>query len=274
MSETLASFRDLKGIGPATEARLHEAGIYTWEALGAAASALAAVRGTGDSLREVAGRVAEQQGGAGGRAAPRLPGGERLEAFVLRMTVAADGEPRRCGVTHVRTMAEHAWAGWAPAELARFVEERAGVRTGPAPEPAPVPVPEPSRGGDTGPQPSRSRRPAATRRRPSRDHLVLLDAGKAIGGASRDIDLVVTNTRAAAAGFDYRATLAARRLGAAGTGEGWTILASRTGTGHPQHELALRFPAVEVPVGIHRLQLRLEMYLPAATGRTPALALA
>ena len=49
MSESLASFRDLKGIGPATEARLTRR-VYTWEALGAAASALAAVRGNGDTL--------------------------------------------------------------------------------------------------------------------------------------------------------------------------------------------------------------------------------
>jgi hypothetical protein len=71
MSESLASFRDLKGIGPATEARLHEAGVYTWEALGAAASALAAVRGNGDSLREVASLVAAQRTEAGGQAARR-----------------------------------------------------------------------------------------------------------------------------------------------------------------------------------------------------------
>src|SRR5580693_4449328 len=110
MSESLASFRDLKGIGPATEARLHEAGVYTWEALGAAASALAAVCASGDTLREVANLAAAQRTGAGGQPALRLPGGERLEAFVLRMTLAADGDPRRCIVTHVRTVAERAWA--------------------------------------------------------------------------------------------------------------------------------------------------------------------
>ena len=32
MSDVLASFRELKGIGPATEAKLHEAGVYTWAA--------------------------------------------------------------------------------------------------------------------------------------------------------------------------------------------------------------------------------------------------
>jgi hypothetical protein len=268
MSESLASFRDLKGIGPAIEARLHGAGIYTWEALGAAASALAAVRGDGDTLREVANLVTAQRTEAGGRAAPRLPGGERLEAFVLRMTLAADGEPRRCTMTHVRTAGEQAWAGWAPAELARFIEEHSGLRIGPAP------AEEPSRDDDRASPPSRRQRASASRQRQSRDHLVVLDAGKAIGGTNRDIDLVVTNTRAAGADFDYRATLTARRLGADETSEGWTTLASHTGTGHPAHELALRFPAIALPTGVHRLQLRLEMNLPAPTYQPPALALA
>lgn len=268
MSESLASFRDLKGIGPATEARLYEAGVYTWEALGAAASALAAVRGDGDTLREVANLVAAQGTEAEGQAALRLPGGERLEAFVLRMTLAADGEPRRCTVTHVRTVAEQAWAGWTPAELARFIEEHSGLRIGPSP------TEEPSRNGDRVAPPSQHRRASPSPQRPSRDHLVVLDAGKAIGGASRDIDLVVTTGRAAGADFDYRATLAARRLGAGGTGEGWTSLASHAGTCHPARELALRFPAVQLPAGIHRLQLLLKVNLPAPAGQPPVLALA
>lgn len=272
MSQSLASFRDLKGIGPATEARLHEAGVYTWEALGAAASALAAVRGDGDTLREVANLVAAQGTEAGGQASLRLPGGERLEAFVLRMTLAAGGEPRRCTVTHVRTVAEQAWAGWAPAELARFIEEHSGLRTGPSP--AESWAGKPSRDGDRVPRRSRRRRASASPQRPSRDHLVILDAGKAIGGASRDIGLVVTGTRAAGADFGYRATLAARRLGAGGTSQDWTSLASRAGTAHPARELALRFPAVQLPAGVHRLQLLLEVNLPAPARQPPALALA
>ena len=268
MSESLASFRDLKGIGPATEARLYEAGVYTWEALGAAASALAAVRGNGDTLHEVANLVAAQRTEAGGQAALRLPGGERLEAFVLRMTLAADGEPRRCTVTHVRTLAERAWAGWTPAELARFIEEHSGLRIKPSP------ADEPSRHSGRVSPPSQHRRASASPQRRSRDHLVVLDAGKAIGGASRDVDLVVTNTRAAGADFDYRATLAARRLGASDTSDGWTNMASHAGTGHPGRELALRFPAVQLPTGIHRLQLLLEVNLPVPTRQPPALALA
>jgi hypothetical protein len=269
MSESLASFRDLKGIGPATEARLHEAGIYTWDALSAAASALAAVRGNGDTPREVAGLVAALRTKAGGQAAPHASGGERLEAFVLRMALAADGKPQRCTVTHVRTMAEQAWAGWTPAELTRFIEEHSGVRIGPAQ------VEKPPHDGDRASLSPQRRKTAASRqRRSSRDHIVVFDAGKAIGGAGRDIDLVVTNRRAAGSVFDYRATLAARRLGAGETGEDWTTLASHAGTSHPGHELALRFPAVQLPTGIYRLQLRLEVNLPAPTRQPPALALA
>ena len=268
MSESLASFRDLKGIGPATEARLYEAGIYTWAALGAAASALAAVRSNGDTLHEVANLVAAQRIEAGGQEALRLPGGERLEAFVLRMTLAADGEPRRCTVTHVRTVAEQAWAGWAPAELARFVEERSGLLIKPSP------AEEPSRRSDRVSTPAQHRRASPPPQRRSRDHLVVLDAGKAIGGASRDIDLVVTNPRAAGADFDYRATLAARRLGESDAGEGWTSVASHAGTSHPGRELSLRFHAVQLPAGIHRLKLLLEVKLAAPTRQPPALALA
>ena len=268
MAESLASFRDLKGIGPATEARLHEAGVYTWKALGAAASALAAVRSNGDTLREVADLAAALRTEAGEQAARRLPGGERLEAFVLRMTLAANGEPRRCTVTHVRTVAEQAWAGWAPAAFTHFIEEHSGLRIGPAPTEEPSGV-----GGRVSPS-SEHRRVSAAPQRPSRDHLVILDAGKSIGGVSRDIDLMVSNTSAAGADFGYRATLAARRLGAADPAEGWTTIASHAGTGHPAGELALRFPAVQLPAGIHRLQLRIEVNLPAPTCQCPMLALA
>jgi hypothetical protein len=85
---------------------------------------------------------------------------------------------------------------------------------------------------------------------------------------------VVTSTPAAGADFGYRATLAARRLGVSGTDERWTSMASHTGTGHPGRELSLRFPAVPLPIGVHRLQLRLEVSLPAPTRQPPALALA
>jgi hypothetical protein len=277
MADSLASFRDLKGIGPATEARLHENGIYTWEALAAAATALAAVGGKGDTPRDVAGMVAAQRAEAGSAStAPRRPGRrEHLEAFVVRMSLTADGDPRRSEVTHVRTMTGQPWEGWQPAELVEFIQKHSGVRV------AAVPQPEPARAD--APRPTQRRRdpePAGTQagKSPAKgataDHLIVLDAGKAIGGESRDIDLVVTNTRAAGGDFDYRATLATRPLGSDRNGDGWTPVATHTGTGSAAHEVPLRFPAVHLPRGIQRLQLRLEVKLPAPARRPPALALA
>jgi hypothetical protein len=52
MSDELANFRELPGIGPATEAELHEAGVRTWSSLAAVLGALGHVRGVvGDALR-------------------------------------------------------------------------------------------------------------------------------------------------------------------------------------------------------------------------------
>jgi hypothetical protein len=271
MGQSLAKFRELQGIGPATEARLHQAGIYSWEALATAAAALASVRGNGDSMRDVANAVAARRAEAGeGRTGPRPPdGAERLEAFVLRMSLMADGEPQRSEVTHVRTRAERAWAGWRPAELADFVQEHARLRMEPAP-------PEVSVGKEAASDDATARRrPDSTAAPPSSaDHVVVLDAGKAIGGASRDIDFVVTNTRSAGGDFDYRATLSARQLGHAENGEEWTTVASQIGTCAPDDELALGFAKVPLPPGVQRLQVRLEVRLSTPTSRPPALVLA
>jgi hypothetical protein len=277
MGGSLASFRDLKGIGPATEARLYETGIYTWEALAVVATALAAVRDEGETLRHVANAVAARRAEAEDQgAAPRLPhGGERLESFVLRMALTADGAPQRSEVTHVRTMAERAWAGWSPDELAKFIQKHSGVR------PVASSHRESKRDGQAAPR-SRHRPDTALRppssdtalRPPSSDHVVVLDAGNVIGGASRDINLVITNTRAAGGDFAYQATLAARRLGTGTNGGGWTPVASHAGTGSGTDEVVLEFPAVQLPPGVHRLQLRLEVKLPAPASRPPELALA
>jgi len=113
MGDSLARFRDLKGIGPATEARLHETGIYTWEALAVAATALAAVRGEGDTLRDVANAVAARRAEAEeGGAAVGLPGGgERLESFLVRVAITADGAPPRMMSRRATTKPRHDRAG-------------------------------------------------------------------------------------------------------------------------------------------------------------------
>ncbi len=269
MGDSLARFRDLKGIGPATEARLHEEGIYTWEALAAAATALAAVRGEGDTLRDVANAIAARRAEAEERgAAVGLPdGGEHLESFLVRLAITANGAPQRCEVTHVRTMTEQAWSGWSPGGLATFIQEHSGVRRGAASDD------EPTHHDQAAPR-SRRRRETAPRTPPSSDHLVVLDAGKAIGGSSREINLVISRTRAAHGDFDYRATLAARALGDGRNGEGWTTVGNRTGIGSAGGDVVLDFPAVPLPPGIHRLQLRMEVRLHAASSRPPALTVA
>ena len=152
----------------------------------------------------------------------RPSGGERLEAFVVRMALTAGGEPQRCEGTHVRTMTERTWAGWTPAQLVDFIEEYGGVR------PEPAPRHEDPRPGKKQVSPSSRRRKDTASGEPmTSDHLVVLDAGKAIGGSSRDIDLVVTNTGAAGGKFEYRATLAARRFGSGRTamaGSRWDVV--------------------------------------------------
>ena len=280
MGESLASFRDLKGIGPATEARLHETGVYTWDALATVATALASVRGSGDTPREIATAIAARRAEAGEAETDPGPsnGGEHLEAFVLRLSLSADGEPQRSEVTHVRTMAERAWQGWQPTELAGFVNEHAGIRAevDPAQE---SPRKASARKGQTSGEAPVARSPRRRHDAPSgapssAGQVVLLDAGKTIGGTSRDISLVVTNTQSVGGDFGYRATLAARGLGGGRNGEGWSTLASRTGTASPSDDLTLGFGRVSLPPGVQRLQLRLEVSLPAPSARPPALAVA
>lgn len=186
MSDTLASFRELKGIGPAIEAKLHEAGVHTWEALAEIVNALGNVRGsTGDTLRELSESIAAR-----------------------------------------------------------------------AAEPAPVPVE------------TTSKPPAPAE---SRDHVVVLDVGKAVGGSRRNLEWVVSTARLTdISEFEYQATLAGRAYGQ--TPEKWATLAGHTGSGHPPDSLQLRFEAVELPPGVQRLRLQLALRLPSPK-ETPALEL-
>ena len=60
MSDDYANFRELKGIGPATEAELHDAGVRTWASLAAVLTALIHVRGVAtDTLRALRDQASE-----------------------------------------------------------------------------------------------------------------------------------------------------------------------------------------------------------------------
>lgn len=265
MSDALASFRELKCIGPATEAKLHEAGVYSWAALAEVVNALGNVRGSnGDTLHELSDRIAARASEVGGTPAPHPPNGERSEAFVLRMALTTEGQPTRCTVVHVRTQTEKPWAGWSPGEVIGFIEEQSGVIEKPVagtPEPAPVPAENTSK--PTVP----ADKPAA-----SRDHVVVLDAGKAVGGSRRDLEWVISTAQLADIGeFEYQATLAGRPYGH--TPADWATLASQTGYGHPPDSLALGFEAVELPSGVQRLRLQLRLRLRSPKQQAPVLTL-
>jgi hypothetical protein len=278
MSEVLATFRELKGIGPATEARLHEAGVLSWAALADVLAVLYQVQGRGSgsaTVRELAGLAAARAAQVGGGDAPHLPAGERSEAFVIRIALDdADGQPGRCSATHVRTQTEQQWAGWHPDELVAFVEDLAGLsRVAALSGSSDSSNSSDSRGSDVSgsSRPRRSDRRVARSQEPGApEQLVVLDAGLVIGGHRRDIELEIGDTRSVGTDFSYRATLAAHPLGASG----WAELARQDGQVHPPDQLPLRFGQVELAPGVHRLQVQLAIQGAAPLRKAPKLVLA
>jgi predicted flap endonuclease-1-like 5' DNA nuclease len=271
MSDSLASFRELKGVGPATEARLHEAGVFTWEALSQVAAALGSVRGaTGESLHDLSGRIAEHA--AAGASGPRPPNADRHEAFIVRIVVADGGEPIRSTMTHVRTQAERSSTGWSGDELLGFIEEHAGMPVGAAPAAADERAAEQAPADRAA---SADQAATAPRRRPSRVHVAVLDAGKAIGGASRDLELdLATDKVGDVPELEYQATLSGRPFGEAGGPSTWTTLARQAGRMAVSDRLPLRFTAVALPPGIQRLRVEVALRLPEPTEDAPKLAIA
>jgi len=269
MSDTLANFRELNGIGPATEAKLHEAGVYTWAAMSEVLHALIKVRGmTAGKLKALSAQAARlaSEPDAATVSGPSNP--ERSEAFILRMAVAMDGRPTRSTVTHVRSQTERPWSGWSPGEVIEFIEERTGlVAEAPSAlaDDAGEPEPEPELEPEPAPEPAQVA---------SADHVVALDAGRAVGGGRRSIDLMVSTANMAEIGeFEYRATLAGRPYGAP-LDESWSTLAQRTGRGVSRESLPLRFEQVELPAGISRLRLDMALRLQRPQRTVPVLELA
>jgi predicted flap endonuclease-1-like 5' DNA nuclease len=268
MSDTLANFRELNGIGPATEAKLHEAGVHTWAAMSEVLHALIKVRGmTAGKLKVLSAQAARLASEPDAVTASGPSDPDRSEAFILRMAVAMDGRPTRSTVTHVRSQTERSWSGWSPGEVIEFIEEQTGVVTQAASAPeddAGERDPEPEPETDAEPEPAQAA---------SAEHLVVLDAGRAVGGGRRSIDLVVSTANMSEIGeFEYRATLAGRPYGAP-LDESWSTLAQRTGRGVPRESLPLRFEQVELPAGISRLRLDMALRLQRPQRAVPMLEL-
>jgi hypothetical protein len=165
-------------------------------------------------------------------------------------------------MTHVRTQTEKSSAGWSGDELIRFIEEHAGmVASTAAPAVAEQPVVE--------------RSAAAPARRLSRVHVAVLDAGKAIGGASRDIELVLATDKVGdIPELEYQATLCGRPFGQGREPSAWTTLARQAGRVAVSDRLPLRFTAVVLPPGVQRLRVEVALRLPAPSEYGPKLALA
>lgn len=262
MNEALADFRELDGIGPAIEARLHEAGVYTWAALSDVLTALVRVRGVAsDALRGLIEQAAGHASTAD-EATEDEAGHERREAFVLRLALA-DGDVTRTTVLHVRGEVEQSWAGWSPRRVTGYVEEQIGLRVD-ADAPAGGSTPDAS--ADDG----APRRADAARR--ETDDRLRLDAGKILGGRPRIVDLVLEASDDTSDPIGYEATLAARKYGAPADA-GWTPLGDQRGEAHPSERAPLHFEPVELPPGLHRLRLDVAVTTPDDESSGPVLTL-
>jgi hypothetical protein len=198
---------------------------------------------------------------------PPPPNADRNEAFIVRIVVAdGGGEPIRSTMIHVRTQTERSSTGWSGDELLRFIEEHAGMPVGAAPAAADERAAE---------QAPADQAATAPRRRPSRVHVAVLDAGKAIGGASRDIELdLATDKVGEVPELEYQATLSGRPFGEAGRPSTWTTLARQAGRVAVSDRLPLRFAAVALPPGIQRLRVEVALRLPDPAEDAPKLAIA
>jgi hypothetical protein len=280
MNETLASFRELSGIGPATEARLHDAGVYTWTALASVLGVLARAQERGGvTVRELSDLAAARARGAGADGVHLPADAERTESFIVRITIGADADPVRCTVVDVRDQIEQAWAGWPPAAIIDWIAERGdlarrGKRAGTGTRKAQARkarvkeavTPAAGRGGEPV-----DATPAPVAPPAEQDHRVVLDAGTIIGGRPRNVDLALTTAGLPAGLLTYQADLAARELGQVGDPAAWTPLASQAGTASPGQRLPLHFGEVDLARGVQRL--RLEMRLHTESPSTPVLAL-
>jgi hypothetical protein len=115
-------------------------------------------------------------------------------------------------------------------------------------------------------------RPAPAVAEPTRDQVAVLDAGRTAGGC-RNLAFTVSTDNAPDIGtFTYRAELRSRTYGAPDTEE-WTTRAELSGTGHAPQPLRVTFEAVDLPPGLQRLRLRLNLRLAESRPRTPELEL-
>lgn len=245
MTEAMSPFRELSGIGPATESRLHEAGVWDWSDLAEVLHALGGIRGlTVEGLRSLA-KGADDRSDGDETTGP--DDGERAETFIVRLGITPDRGVSRTTVTHVRNRDERSWAGWNGTTLLRLMCWSADVaEDANAPDAAELP--------ETETEEIPSEQPAAAS--PS---TVVVDGGVVVGGPPRSVDVTIDGDASKvldADTFTYRARLEARPYG----GSDWEEIGGTVvGTGRTGSRTMVTFDDVPVPSSLHRLRASVSM---------------
>lgn len=252
-----AQFHELKGIGPAAEAKLHESGIRTWAALAETLDALARVKGVDASMlrglrNEARNRVADSAADVG-------TAGEQTSRFVVSVVAHPDGKVARSSVIDVRTELTASFAGMSGEDIVSFIERRIGRR-----DTADMAAERSASTVDLGLVDSVEFDPAQPIRfgaSSAANDLVVIEAGKAIGGADTNVWLR-WDTSGIDAGddeeFRYRAELAGRPYGGSATAS-WQQLGVVAGGAYPGEIVELAFGATGLAPGINRLELTVEV---------------
>lgn len=240
MSQIIANFSRLKGIGPAIEARLHSAGVVTWGGLSGILTALGGIRGISNEMLRILAREAADLAEAGDDGPEPSPGGEaRMEAFVVKVVLDSEGDGVRTQVADARTQEEDRWTGWRPQDAIDFIERQSGIARAATP------------GHPKHPEPARA----------ARHHV--LDAGKVVGGGSRHVDLTVATESLAhrdVGEIEYQAVLTGRQYGQP-TGMRRSV-ATLSGRARSPGDLELGFDTIELPEGLIQLELEIDVRLP------------
>lgn len=257
MMTTDAPFRELKGIGPATEGKLHASGIRTWAALAETLDAIAQV--TGVDAKRLRSLRDESRQKHDDSSVMTVGDGERTSRFVLSIVTHADGQVARSSVVDVRSELTKSFPGVSGADIVAFIEERIGEPVVPAAvEARPASSAPLGFAEATGFDPAE---PIRFRASSAQNDLVVIDAGKAIGGAGNDVLLRWDTSEidtGDSAGFRYRASLAWRAYGGSG-GSGWRPLGVTAGSAQPGEIVELAFEATGLAPGINRLELTVEV---------------
>jgi hypothetical protein len=143
----LDDLKNIRGIGPGIEARLHEGRVQTYAQLAQMTPEELAER-VGDLIGMSAARVERQDWiGQAKRLAKESQDSETNETaalnrqhyavFTIELLLGSDNSVRRTRLLHVQSQAEENWAGWDETRLVGFIKEESMLKTE-FPQPVPV----------------------------------------------------------------------------------------------------------------------------------------